>query len=104
MTGIYGYQAPEAQQPRSPAYHFGAAEAARHPEPARSPPWRLSTVGPRAATQGRQEAAAARNETSRRCSSLVLTATLLSGLAPPAAAQTAAASEVYRWLAPDAAA
>ena len=104
MAGIYGYQALVAQQPCSPADYFAAAEAAHHPEPARSPPWRLSTVEPTAAMQGRHGTAAERNETCRRCSSLVLTATLLSGLAPPAAAQTAAPAEVYRWLAPDAAA
>ena len=52
----------------------------------------------RTATEGRDET------WWRRSPGLVLTVTLLSGLAPIAAAQTVAPSEVYRWLAPDAAA
>ena len=53
--------------------------------------------------QGRAGTASERrNEAGRRGSRLALAFTLLSGLAPVAAAQTAAPSEVYRWLAPDA--
>ena len=55
--------------------------------------------------QGRAETASEeQNEASRRGSNLVLALTLLSGLAPVAAAQTTVPSEVYRWLTPDAAA